>query len=1042
MNKSSRILFAVAVFCLLFSGTAGLVYEVVWARYLALFLGHTSLAVVAVLVAFMGGLALGNALLGGMADRTRRPLAFYAWLEIGIAAYALLFPWYYDGCHRAYIGLAKSLGPGSGALSYLRFAFSLLVILLPTVLMGGTLPVLTRLVTRSLGELRGRVAYLYATNSTGAVIGCILADFWWIPSFGLEMTAWAGAAMNLVAGLTALILSGLWNEEKAPLQPVSTTRPPEETETFTPGELRLAVISIGISGFTAMLYEVVWTRILALSLGSSTHSFSIMLITFITGIAAGAWIVGRWRNLPSTMTAFGWAELALAGTVTGSMFFYEYLPFWFCQLSEFIVRNDRTYALYELLQGVICFGVMFIPTLCLGMTLPLVSRIATAELAKTGRSVGKVFAVNTIGTVLGAAATGLWLMPRLGMACTFALGAGLNAAVGLAILYRNNQPVQRLLRPALPLGIVALVGIASIALDSQWRHIFTLGAWRHPNPPATMAEFRKKAHEGKLRFYADGSGTTVSLHEKMEGKATNLFLKVNGKTDAGTLGDMLTQLNLGHIPMLLHPNPKEALVIGFGSGTTCGAVARHSSLEHLDMVEISPDVIAAGQFYGPYNHQVLKNPKCRLVIEDAKTFLQMTGRQYDVIISEPSNPWMAGVSGIFSREYYETCRQRLRPDGIMAQWVQIYESNEAMLQMILGTFATAFADISIWQGSAGDIILLGSNRPLPVNLEQLEQRFNRPELAEDYKGVDLARFPVFLCQELISSVNGAFLADPGGMVHSDYFPTLEYVAQRAFFTRTGIEFARLFGENNWPRSTTLMQMYLSSHQLSEEDYQAFSLFQTAQKVPDSRLFRSLVNRWQADFPKSAWAIEISAKLSDPRPISELEATRMTGVKEVIYSQAAKHPLLLQYYASHLWQRYIAQRSVVYLPPAEEVCQALERLVKIDAANRRVYRLQLAEIAWDKGDDTACFRLSQEAFDPDVEKGGPLQFTQDPKAPSRILARLADTLWLSGKAADAWELLQDAVKKGHIGTKESLQDSKLIWTYRRIEAAMNSQQRKP
>ena len=352
MKSTARGIFATVLFCFFLSGLAGLVYQIVWARYLAIFLGHTSYAVVAVLAAFMGGLAIGNAWFGVRADRSSQPLAFYAWLEIGIAVYALIFPAYYTHCHDAFIGLARHVHPGSSGLLALKFAFSLLAILLPTILMGATFPVLTRFVTRSLSELQKNVAVLYCVNSAGAVVGCLLADFWWIQSVGLEMTVYLGAALNLSVGTVALALNQRVRSTKWPLQmaaaPTQTAHPEisfgastatiaaspmnatavedskkeagnsspsvstsaalpaaNPPESFGKTELRLAIAGIGLSGFVAMLYEVAWTRLLGLVLGSSTHAFSLMLVTFITGIAIGAWIVYRWKGLRRPLDAFG-----------------------------------------------------------------------------------------------------------------------------------------------------------------------------------------------------------------------------------------------------------------------------------------------------------------------------------------------------------------------------------------------------------------------------------------------------------------------------------------------------------------------------------------------------------------------------------------------------------------------------------------------------------------------------------------------------------------------------------------------------------------
>ncbi|MCW5557074.1 MAG: fused MFS/spermidine synthase, partial [Verrucomicrobiae bacterium] len=272
MSRFASSAYALILGSFFVSGVAGLLYQVVWTRYLALFLGHTSYAVVAVLAAFMGGLALGNAWLGAVADRVRRPLLFYAGLELGIGFFALLFPFYYERVHDLFLWLVRSLHPAGILRLGLQFGFAGLTILLPTVLMGATLPALTKFVTRSLAQLRGRVAALYAINSSGAVIGTVAADWWWIPSLGLEPTLQLGAMMSLGIGLLALGIS------RASDEGFETPRPEPAAagdERFTPGELRLALIGIGLSGFVAMVYEIAWTRLLGLALGASTHAYSL-----------------------------------------------------------------------------------------------------------------------------------------------------------------------------------------------------------------------------------------------------------------------------------------------------------------------------------------------------------------------------------------------------------------------------------------------------------------------------------------------------------------------------------------------------------------------------------------------------------------------------------------------------------------------------------------------------------------------------------------------------------------------------------------------
>jgi spermidine synthase len=1035
MKKSARLIFGTAVFCLLISGMAGLVYEIVWARYLGLFLGHTSYAVVAVLVAFMGGLALGNIWFGTRADRSRRPLALYGWLEIGIGVYALAFPYYYELCHDAYVLVAGSLQPAGAGLLLVKFIFSLLTILLPTVLMGGTLPVLTKLVTRSLGELRERVSALYFINSAGAVAGCFAADFWWIPSIGLQATVFAGAAMNLLAGAVALYVSGWLREGKAPLEIHAVEPLPADEESFTDAELKLAIVGIGLSGFVAMLYEIVWTRLLALALGSSTHAFSLMLITFITGIAVGAGIVHRWKRLRRTMDAFAWAEMALALTLLVSMFFYEFIPYWFIELSGFLVRKPETYFLYEFLQALICFVVMLVPALCLGMTLPLVSRIATAELARTGRSVGTVFSVNTLGTVLGAAVTGLLLMPWLGMPRTLAVGIAVNALVAVVVLVRHNASWRRTALGLSPLLAALFVWWAGVQFNDTWQRVFTLGMWRGAAPPANLAEYRAISKQAVMKMYRDGAGSTVSVHGYRQGTNDHLALKVNGKTDASTANDVSTQLLSGHIPMLLRPQSQRALVIGLGSGMTCGAVMRHPTIQQLDAVEISPEVVEGARLFGPFNDRVLDNPRVRLVIEDAKSFMLMTEQKYDIIISEPSNPWMAGVSGVFTREYYETCRNHLLPDGLMAQWVQVYETSDDALQTVLATYTSVFPYLSVWQGSIGDLILVGSLRPFRVDMKALEKRFHEPSVKSDMERFDLFRLPVFLALEIISPANAFFVPEPAVPQHSDFYPTLEYVAQRAFFVQGGAGLYRVFDENYSTRPTTMLGQYLNKRPFTETDFKAFALFFTTHRLPEGSLFRSLLDRWQKDFPLATTPIELSAKLADPRPIAELEALQMGAIGDLMFKNAEQEPELLQLYAKFLMQTYRAHRSVFFTPPTAELEAALKRLIEADKKNQRIHKLRLAELAWDRGDDAACLQLGQSAFDPDTTAGGTINFELDPKAPARVLTLMVESLWRAGKANEAWELCQDAKKNGYAGKKTKHRDPLLEMTCRKVEVAM-------
>lgn len=1030
MNRSSQRLFGLIAACFLVSGAAGLIYQVVWSRYLALFLGHTSYAVVAVLVAFMGGLAVGNAWFGVRADRSSKPLALYAWLEIGIGLYAMVFPSYFQLCHSAFIGLVRSWQPGPSGLLTVKFVFSCLTILLPTVLMGATFPVLTRFVTRSLAELRGRVAVLYAINSAGAVLGCILADFWWIPSQGLEVTLFGAAALNLLAGLVALVVS-----LRLP-QPAAATHqsaPPDRAgETYSPGELRLAVAGIGISGFVAMLYEVAWTRLLALALGSSTHAFSLMLITFITGIAVGAWIVYLWKGLRRGLIAFGWAELALAGCLFASLFFYPYLSFVFRHVADLLARTERAYPLYELAQAAICFAVMFVPTVCLGMTLPLISRVATVELSRTGRSVGTVFAVNTVGTVLGAVITGFWFLPMLGLAKTFMVGIALNLVIGLAaVSWHRLADWKWRLAPGLAVGLIVL-GFTGSRLDPFWQRAFSIGLWRSPSPPSTLAEFHETVRAVPLRYHKDGAGATVDVYSWSRPNGEELTLKVNGKADASTSTDMITQLLVGHLPMLLRPQSAHTLVIGLGSGVSCAALARHPAVEQVDTVEISPEVVEAARLFGPFNDQILAHPKFRLALEDAKTYLQITDRSYDVIVSEPSNPWVAGMAAVFTQEYYANCAARLKPDGVMVQWMHVYETTDATVHMVLRTFLSVFPYMSLWQSSGGDLILIGARQPLRPDLDRMQEEFAQPPVRSSLARVGLLTLPTVLSRELVPQQDGFFLVPSDGPVHSDLFPQLEYLAQRGFFINRVVGRWRQARQDFSPRSQTLLGAYLRKQTLNEADFRAFVTDQEQHGWPEPRLFRSLLLRWQAQTNGLAFPARLWASASEGIPPAEVRALQLAPHQTAMVQEAEKDPDSLRFYALDLMETYRVRRSIFYLPPAADLEQVLQRLIAVDPSRQRLYRLHLAELAWDRGDDERCFELAERALDTDPAQG-PVDFSADPQAPRAVLYRMAESLWRAGRVRDAGILCRQVRASGY------LDDSPRVFpilqvTCRRIEAA--------
>lgn len=1033
MKPNSRGVFWTILASFFVSGLAGLLYQVVWTRYLALFLGSTSYAVVAVLVAFMGGLAAGNALLGTRADSLRRPLFFYACLEAGIGLFAVAFPAYFEAVRQGFLSVVRAAHPEGTLRLGLQFGFAMLTILLPTVLMGATLPVLTKYVTRSLSELRGRVAALYSINSAGAVAGILLADWWWIPALGLEAVVQIGATLSLGIALVAYVLSARSGEGlEAPAAPVARSG---TDESFTPLECRVALLSAGLSGFVAMLYEVAWTRLLALALGSSTHAYSLMLATFISGIAVGSALVSAWRRRFDTLVAFAVAEWALAGTLLVSIFFYDLIPYAFAHLADVIARRPAGYPVYGLAQALVCFGVLFVPAVCLGMTLPLASRIVTADFRRTGGSVGRVFAVNTLGTVLGAVLTGLVLMPVLGLATTLAVGIGINGLIGWVTLASRRGSVRRAVVQGL-VATVLLVGFVSFTLGDRWSRAFVLGLWRDAQPPASVAEFRRRANLYDLAYHRDGAGATVAvLAVTNQAGLRNISLKVNGKADASSGDDMSTQILAGQIPMLLKPSAESVLVVGAGSGVTVGSVLQHPSVKALSLVEISPEVVeVARDQFAPFNHDALRDPRCRIHVEDAKTFLQTTPETFDVIVTEPSNPWMAGVAAVFSREYYQDCLARLREGGLCAQWVQAYETDDETFATVVATFGSVFPHLSLWQTSASDLLLVGAARPFRPDLQAMARRLAEPAVAADLRRIEVTRPVNVLSLQMVAFDDAFFMAPDNTPLHSDFNPVLEYRAQRAFFTRSTAGLPHRLNEVRRPRPRTLLGDHLAAHPVDADDCRALARQFARFGVPQLPVFRSILRRWQELEPRDPMVLRLLSTYAIQSPAPDGEVASLVAHPVFSDEEQLRSLDLLRQLADLLLLRHRTQRSAFHVPDTLRLEVFLGALANLDPQRQRVHRMRLAEVSWDRGNDARARKLFEEALDPDEARFGPFDLSLDPGCPEGMMARLIDADLRSGDLKGALEKVLRFGRLGYIHPERMSGEDSLQMLARRVIVA--------
>ncbi len=924
------------IFLLFFlSGTAGLIYEVVWAKYLALFLGNTAQAHTIVLATFMGGLALGYFLFGRIADRAENGLSLYGWMEIVIGFFGVLFVPLIGLLGSGYISLVSHFGLDSILAAVFKFLLVILLLLLPTTLMGGTLPVLSRYVVRSIGQVKRGVGWLYFLNSLGAAGGSLLAGFVLVPRFGLSLSITAAAILNLSIGLTALAIRSGQKSERERTTPETI---PDESPVglYTPWQVRIVIIGIALSGGAALIYEIAWIRLLTLVLGSSTYSFSLMLAAFITGIALGSFIVAqRWVERFEPYPLFVFAELGVVLSMIFTLPVYERLPFYFALLANLFVRAPETFLLYELTKFLVCFLLMLLPTLFLGMTLPLVSQVATRSLKRLGENIGNVFAVNTVGTLVGVIAAGLVLLPALGIKRLIEVGVFVNLfAGGLALWVGPQLKWQKkcwIFGTCLALFILYLYHIPA------WdKNILSSGTYRGRTFYAGMsfAEFKRRVSD-KILYYKDGANMTVSV-TRAKGDHT-ISLRVNGKPDASTGGDLPTQILLGQIPLLLKPDAQTVLVIGLGSGITAGSVLRHP-VERLDIVEISEEVVEGSRFFAQHNYEALKDPRLKLYIEDAKTFLKAIQRRYDIIVSEPSNPWIAGIGNLFTIEFYQDVKKRLQPDGLMVQWFHNYEMTDEILRLVLRSFTASFEHVTLWSPTVADLLLIGSKVPIPVDFEKSLTRFKDTKIKEDMSriGIDSLATVLFL---QVASGEGVRKAAGKGRINEDFFPILEYEAPKTFFLGQTSRFLISYDERRHPRegSSLYFTQYLQRNPLTgRESKDITNYYITYGSLPrsDSDLGRAFLDLWlqhDPNDPEAHWAL---ARIESQR--GNLKTARKE--MEYILKLNPDNKEYLEAAADLEFRTYVKKRSLLNSRSPEKALNYLHRLLSLEDNKRdRIYR---------------------------------------------------------------------------------------------------------
>lgn len=795
------------------SGATALVYEVLWSNYLALLFGSTIQAQTVVLAVFMGGLALGNRLFGARADHAVRPLKIYGGLEIAVGIYALLFPLFYRGANGLFVFTGAKILAHSGWLLLLKGILSAGLLAAPTVFMGGTLPVLAAWLQRNTADAGRRSARFYSTNSLGAVCGAGLAGFFLIPNYGMPATMNAAAVVNLLIGAIALAIAGRKSAMAAPL-PKDRERPvrgqQDDRLADEPSALRVlrrACIVVTLTGAVSMGLEILASRCLALIFGSSLQAFAIVLMAFILGIGVGSAFIAspqfnRWSNKGATVF------LLLAASV-----FVGVVVFNFVDLVE-IYRHVKVgvsatpmgWRIYLIFISLMSIAVLGLPAAALGAVLPLWIRIVSETSPLLGDRIGRLLTSNTLGAVAGVLLAGFALMPLIGLRAAFtALALALTAAIFNAVATRQKFGAA--------IGILIAIFLISVSATggTGWRYALTAGVFRvHETEP--LIPISERAKETRLLFYEDAADATVSVERDPN---SDLVLRINGKGDASAHGDLSTQILLGQLPLMMKPDAKDVFCFGLGSGVTAGTTLGWP-IEHLTVAENCKPVLRAAQLFNPWNGGVLTNNRVRIYDEDARTVLKLSPQKYDVIISEPSNPWMVNVGRVFSLEFYRLAASRLKPGGIMTQWFHTYEVDNAAFDLVLRTFAEVFPAMEIWDVGGGDIVLLGSDRPWNSGPEVYRRAFELAGPRRDLASIGLTT-PEDVLARQFASQQTAFAIPESGPLQRDNFPQLEYSTPRAMFIGQPADRLQRFDERTWQAHIAPPEKNRSLAQLSDAD---------------------------------------------------------------------------------------------------------------------------------------------------------------------------------------------------------------------------------
>jgi spermidine synthase len=847
--------FGLLLLCFFLSGLAALIYQTAWTRQFAFVFGTSELSVASVLAAYMGGLAVGAAAIGRIAPRVRRPILVYGILELAIGLAALAVPLGVRLTTHLYVAVfggqnaPADEGGLLSALFYLVCSFGILLI--PTALMGATLPLLARHAVRREEEIGSRIARLYAMNTAGAVAGTVLTGFLLLPAFGLSLTVWIAVATNGAVFAAAAVLA-----MRAPA--VATSKAPVGAQDpRSPNGWILPLIAV--SGAVSFTYEVLWTRLLGHLLGGSVYAFATMLATFLTGIALGSALAsGRLTTNRRTATsAFAWVQIGTGLLSLAAYVAIDSTPGW---ISALAVKGD----LRLLADAGISAAILLPGALCIGATFPLAVRILARSQEEAARAAARVYSWNTVGAITGAVGAGFFLIPAVGFAWTIVIAVATNAALAAATALRTHPR---------PLSVFAAALAACGVL-----------AFVRPEPPwqlLRVGAISGRVKPGKVIHFAVGRGATVMLQDTPGGFA----LSSNGLPEATIhppgvrIGRSTLARWLGSLPSWGRPDARSILVVGLGGGLVVEAMA--PTLERIDVVEIEPEVIRANELLADARwRDPLADPRIELIVNDARSALLLTNERYDAIVSQPSHPWTASASHLYTREFFELAKSHLADDGVFVQWMGLGFIDEELLRTLVATLLDVFPHVRVYQPAPGGLLFSASAVPFEPEREigaALRTAANLNAELGIYGGEDIVAL-------LVLDEGGAREFAKGGAVNTDDRNLLQMNSPKLVRNRRRLKPGPILapfdplqrGPLEWDRSY-LIRRLLSAGLVDRAQRLATSATDPAEKHVASALLANSQGRPSVAVASFRRALEEDAT-NEEAQIGLLQTLRVRGAK--------------------------------------------------------------------------------------------------------------------------------------------------------------------